>query len=395
MKDKLLVIFVLAVCSAVLLGFSPAERLKIEEMVGREDYRKAEAYLENYLRENPENNEARFWLGRVYGWQGKFEQAQEEYEKLLDAEPENYDYLLGKASLYYWRGEFERALELTEEVVDNAPGYRDAYELKLRLLAGLKRSEEFQTVLQEARGRFENFIPPTGPELPASPWDLQLSGQYSALDSGYSDWQEQRLDIFYRQSGRIFRGGIRETDRFDRSDYEIGAEAGFIIAKNWRGRIGSEISTTGRILPDWQIEAGGSYSGYENLVLNLNLRRADYNGEKVDFITVSPALYRGDYRFFYALNRADNKEGGINFSHRVGVDYYYGPGSSTGVAAYSGDEVENLAGGELLEMEVEGFYIRGSHLFDKNWGINYRAGYHEQGEQYNRRDYSIGVIYNF
>ncbi len=376
-------------------GFASSFHEEIENLAAEEEYSRAIDRLQEHLEGKPDDNQARFWLARIYGWNGEYERGIEQYELLLEEEPRNYDYLLGKANIYYWKGQPEEALKLAAEVRQKVPEYRDAYELELRLLAALGKENEFEELLHKAQLKFEDFIVPPGPSQPSVPWNIKFNHRYTRLDSDFSDWSAQRLEISRHSEGLFLQLRGRLTERFDQTDRELGGEFGFLVADNWRGQIVGTVNPTGRILPDWSFATGGSYIGEAGRIFHFNFRRANYDGKEVDFINLTPELYLGNWRFFYSLTRADNEEGDLNFSHTAGFDFYYGERSYSGLGFYTGDEVESRPGGELLEMDVEGFYWRGEQKAGENWGVNYHFGYHSQGDQYNRGDYEIGVNYYF
>ena len=80
-------------------------------------------------------------------------------------------------------------------------------------------------------------------------------------------------------------------------------------------------------------------------------------------------------------------------SHALTVDWYFSDRSSIGVGLNTGEEVEAIGAGRVLETDVRGISLRGRRQLNRRIGLQWWFGWHEQGEVYERTYLGLALSY--
>ncbi|MBZ5654902.1 MAG: tetratricopeptide repeat protein [Acidobacteriia bacterium] len=109
------------------------------------------AVVDHRLADAPDDMEARAWRGRLFGWTGRWHEAETEYYLVLDKFPNDEDVLVGLADVLLWQQKYSEALVVLETARNAAPQNSEILVRRARVLSLLQRTAEaraqFQTVL--------------------------------------------------------------------------------------------------------------------------------------------------------------------------------------------------------------------------------------------------------
>jgi tetratricopeptide (TPR) repeat protein len=161
---------------ACLLVAAPAaaqELPTLQELVAEGRYEEALSRLEPFIRENPEDAEARFLRGVILAQMGEAERAIGVFQALTEQFPELSEPYNNLAVLYASQGDYERARGALLRAIELQPEYPTAHEnlgdvyAKLSALA-YQRAYELQEGNQRARAKHEAVS-----RLLAGIWDEQ------------------------------------------------------------------------------------------------------------------------------------------------------------------------------------------------------------------------------
>ncbi len=95
-------------------------------LAASEDYESAAALLRQGIAEYPESARLQLELARVYGWQGKYAEAENIIAELERQTPGNPDVSLVAGYLAYYQGYYAQAQQRFASILENYPGYEDA-----------------------------------------------------------------------------------------------------------------------------------------------------------------------------------------------------------------------------------------------------------------------------
>src|SRR5205823_2691954 len=106
--------------------------------------------LEDLLRLDPANTDARLSLAQAHAVLGQYPEAAARYDEVLAASPENYDALQGKAFVLYWTKQFAPARKIFQDLNAKRPD-------------DVQNSEALNRIARAEEGaRWEAHRPPPG-----------------------------------------------------------------------------------------------------------------------------------------------------------------------------------------------------------------------------------------
>lgn len=410
-------IFFLAAAVFILTAKpSPAETLYEQSIkaADRKDYAASEILINKWLEDNPGDQDAIFLLARVLSWSGKTGEALEKYTLLLAKLPENTDYLMGKASVLFWGGRGVEALPLADAAIAGSPSYEEPWRLKIAIL--LEMGADFRdkaiATQEEARRRFPqsgwDMVPEPSRRQQAAPLaqggalqappgrsvEMEMGYSHERLTNGLADWKSAYIGgagYFSQQSAVYFNA--QSAERFSLSDGEI--MAGFYYPAFRSITLNAEAthSPTYNFLPRWSALLKAQLELTEGTLLHLGGRRTEYAQSAVDLYFLSAEAYSGNYRVAYTLYQSRPEGAGIEYSHVLQLNLFYGSAAenSFGVYVSGGREAESVGGGRILVSDVQSFTIIGRHWLGESFGLTYELIHRKQGELYTNDGIHLGI----
>jgi YaiO family outer membrane protein len=246
----------------------------------------------------PGNADAHLQLGLALMAEGRLDEAESALQRTLQIAPGYEDARIGLARLAQRRGDSRRALaELGPVAASNS----EAAELR-RSLAGTGTAE------------------PVGGAGTDYAWQLNLEGNYSALDRGRKDWREGAIELRHQgRGGTAVAGRVEHSRRFGLKDTygEVRVEQRFAGGHSAYALAGATPEADFR--PRWHIGAGGAVKvadGPQATVLTVDARQARYRSGDIQTVTPGIEQYLADGRLWLTarlINLFDE-----NGSHRLG-----------------------------------------------------------------------------
>lgn len=225
---------------------------------------------------------------------------------------------------------------------------------------------------------------------------LSLGLSYEDLSDGRSSWQaatlgyERPLD-----ERRRLLAGLHVEERFGTQDEQFSLGIVDRIGNNWSWGLYADAAANAEILPDWSMvaEVGRKLPGDRSI--GLRMRHAEYETVTVDSPAVTVEQYAGWFRVAYTLTATKSTDIDWKYGHalRLAHDYEYGSQVTLGVAF--GKEAETVAPGVVQVTDVKGVWLNGVHWRSAAWGIAWEAGWHEQGDLYDRIRIRVGLEHRF
>jgi YaiO family outer membrane protein len=216
---------------------------------------------------------------------------------------------------------------------------------------------------------------------------LQVDAAYEHLSGGLSPWRTAGVSVqTERDSGGVFRAGVRESVRFSRLDHEVSAGVQRSLTSRLTASLEAELSPSHHVLPQWaalgrmQVRVGGGW------VVQEAFQHRSYEAAAVQISSTTVERYLGPYRAAYTLYVAALDGLDTAFSHRADGTVYYGARtSSIGVSISAGEELENVQPIGILRTPVRSLALTGKHWLTPEWFVAYDTLVHEQGALYQRR----------
>ncbi|WP_266364065.1 YaiO family outer membrane beta-barrel protein [Tellurirhabdus rosea] len=206
-----------------------------EAAFDRKDYEKAKALCQQALTQSPNYADIRNFLGRLYTWEKKVAEANEQFTTVLKGQPQNREALVGLIDLNYWNDRPVQALThantalqfYTDDVeirlkkvrvLDELRQYSEAYALALAVLKAAPANADARSLVERIKAN-------------ASQNSVALSYDYLYFDKNYNDalhkapWQVASLTY-----GRTTRLGslaarVNYANRFSGTGFQAELDA--------------------------------------------------------------------------------------------------------------------------------------------------------------------------
>lgn len=340
----------------------------------------------------------RFRCARALAREGRFDAAADVYGALSAQFPDNVDYVFGEAQTRFWSGDAGAALELVSRARQLAPDYEDVWALEFRILASApernqRRLSEFR---RAASSRFPGAEWLKAGEAPAqAAWYWESGINRETLDNGAEDWQSLYAHVDRRTpEDGVLSLTFTEHRRFSLSDFEVSAGGGLKLADTWLIDGTLRFASGADFLPETVVAASIGRILGQGWIVGGGVGRRWYVDSSVDTIGVRVERYFG--RFRAALNVDNTRlDEASSFTYRGVLDFYAASGSRYGLTVAGGDEVEVVAPGQLLDMDIGAVALRGRHPVGKGLSIAWRVGTHRQGSLYRRNNIGLSIAGEF
>jgi YaiO family outer membrane protein len=232
---KRLVLLVLLLNAVTLLwaqappaGESPLAKARRLAFSGREHRAEALAVLEDYLKQDPTDSDARTFYGIVLSWEGRYDEARQQLQEVLALHPNHGDAAPALVRVELWSDHPARAEEL-------AAAYLEQKKKDTDMLLLLARAQRNENHYKEALATLDELllIDPSNQDarhmrrtLTIDSWHWEASATHSTdfLGKGRDPqnedaWQARGPTRFGSLIGRLSR-----SDRFSEVSYQIEAD---------------------------------------------------------------------------------------------------------------------------------------------------------------------------
>jgi YaiO family outer membrane protein len=234
-------------------------------------------------------------------------------------------------------------------------------------------------------------------EEPPPRTEVEVGGTVDRLDEGYDDWSSGYLQASHRfKPHQTVYGTVRETERFERDDFEIQAGGVQPVDSVLSLTAEGSLSPTNRILPEWSAQGGVQFGFKPAWIATGALRHMEYESSGATLALAGVEHYFGPFRAAYTIYQSHIPEkGGWTDSHRAELAWYYAEPSRIGWGGSMGEEIEALKSGRVLVTEVRSVSLFGRHWLDAQWGLSWELTAHRQGDRYHREGALVGLRYAF
>ena len=246
-----------------------------------------------------------------------------------------------------------------------------------------------------ASAQAEDKAPADGLRLKMS--EIELGASRETLSGGRPDWTGLSVEGAHRFAPRqALYGGWRETKRFDLRDTELWAGYSHPLGRDWTVLVEASASDEHNVLPKSSVFGQLSRALPAGWGINLGWRHSEYTRVGVDILVAGAERYWGNWRGAYTLYAGRPEGATTGVAHRFALNYYYGEGSTLGVSATAGREVDNVGPPTgILTTEVRNLTFTGRHWMSRDWAFSWDLVAHEQGTLYRRQGFRLGLRYRF
>jgi YaiO family outer membrane protein len=341
-----------------------------------------------------------FQRARSLARDGNYDAAILEYRRLSARHPDDVDYLLGEAQVRFWTGDNECALNLTSRARRLAPDYEDVWRLEYRVLQAINapggESREGATRLESFKGEANARFPgatwlrtTTASDGAGLRWETGINRE--SLDNGARDWQDVYAYVDRRSANdNLMSLTLTEHRRFSLVDNEIVFGGAFRFGRSWLFDGALRLSPDADFLAEVVIDAGAGKQLGNGWLAGVDVRHRQYPNDTVNTWGIEVERYFGSFRAAYHIGNT-RLSTSSSFVHRAVLNYYAESGSRYGLTVAAGDEVEIIAPGQLLEMDISAVALSGRHPLGERLSVLWRVGTHRQGSIYRRNSVGLSI----
>jgi YaiO family outer membrane protein len=142
------------------------------------------------------------------------------------------------------------------------------------------------------------------------------------------------------------------------------------------------------------IDAGAGKQLGNGWLVGVDVRYRRYPNDTVNTWGIDVERYFGSFRAAYHIGNT-RLSTSSSFVHSGVLNYYAESGSRYGLTVAAGDEVEIVAPGQLLEMDISAVGLSGRHPLGERLSILWRVGTHRQGSIYRRNSVGLSIAGDF
>jgi YaiO family outer membrane protein len=345
-----------------------------------------------------------FQRARAFARNGEYDAAIREYRRLAVQHPDDVDYMFGEAQVRFWSGDNECALQLVSRARQLAPDYEDVWKLEYRVLQAMRRPGG---EAQVDAARLESFTSIADASFPGAAWLRETPAGEAAvlrwetginresLDNGAADWQNIYAYLDRRsEAGNLLSLTLTEYRRFSLVDNEVAVGAAFRFAQSWLVEGALRSSPNADFLAEVVVDAGAKRQLGNGWLAGVDLRYRKYPDDTVNTWGLNVERYFGSFRAAYHVGNT-RLSTSSSFTHSGVLNYYAESGSRYGLTVAAGDEVEIIAPGQLLEMDISAVALSGRHPVSERLSVLWRVGTHRQGSIYRRNSVGLSIAGEF
>jgi len=359
--------------------------------------------LQAVIAEHPERSDDRDALARSCARAGRFDEALAHYDVLLAVDANNVDWLLGKSQALIALQRPREALPLLERGRGIAPTYEDVWRANVTALESLDEFELADALLAEAARAFPQSDWPASRRRALEERRLMERGTRLSADLSYEDlsggrdpWKGATLAVDKRlDANRRVLAGVHFEERFDTQDGQLALGYAQRVDDDWSFSVAGDVSPDAEVLAEWSLVAEVAHALPGGRSLGLRVRHAQYEAVDVDSIAGTFEQYLERFRIAYTLNAAKPTDISTSFGHSLRIAHDYGRDSHATLGLGYGEEAETIAPGVVQVTDVKSISLYGVHWTSAAWGFAWEAGWHEQGDLYDRMRIRLGLERRF
>lgn len=244
------------------------------------------------------------------------------------------------------------------------------------------------------------FMPLAGPTPAAAqqslPIDVEVGASREVLSGDRDAWEDYWIRATYRPGpGTHLYGGVRWTSRFGEDDQQLEAGGGLPLAPRWNLAVGTTLSPTGRVLPDWGASATVAHRLSPEWSVFAGGGRQEWESTGVNSQHAGVQRHFERFLLGYQAGFHQLDAGGSGVRHSVHGSFFYGRGSAVTLGLGAGRGAAVVAPQDIRSVSERSARLSGIHWLDEHTGVSYSFGVLRHQGFFSRSTSSIGIRRRF
>lgn len=209
---RIYIVLISLVFSITAVGQTKRSIIDAVEKLNSQEFEAAEMILEEIIAENPENDAARYYLGTLYAYEKKYDDAEDQLVMAAQLDTANFWYKSTLADLYRVRKEPDMTIEIYEHLLKSFPDKHEIYYELIDLYLSQKEDKKALEILDEIDAVF-------GTSEPTVITRFQLLGRmgeeekaYQVLEDFNKEYSSERVSLIlgdYRMNSYEFDKALK------------------------------------------------------------------------------------------------------------------------------------------------------------------------------------------
>ncbi|MGY5354119.1 YaiO family outer membrane beta-barrel protein [Wenyingzhuangia sp. IMCC45467] len=407
---KVTLFFILTFCAQFVIAqdlssdelFTQARKAAFDE----DDYPKAILLSKQALEKSPNYADIRIFLGRIYTWSDKKNEARQAFKMVLENTPENEEATIAYTNLEFWNNNSRGALKIINAGLTHHPNSIDLLVYKARLLNDIKKWEEAEGVVEQILKKEPKNEKARALLIKIKDNSFKnqigVSYEYVYFDEGFNGrdpWQLASLDYSTQTPIGSVIARVNYANRFlsNGLQYEIDAYPSF--TENFRAYMSVGYSDSS-IFPDYRAGLSLYYDLPKSFEAEAGFRYLNF-GSDTWIYTASIGKYYSSFWFnlrTYLTPSNNDLSRSFSFSTRYyysGTDDYFGIRIGTGLSPDDSANA-NLIGTSTYKLISHNINLNYRKTFNTFNVITFSFGFENQEYRVNTKGNQIdfGVTYS-
>ena len=368
---------------------------KAKEYAKANDYAKAEKICSDILAIG-EDGDVRFYLGLLYSWDGKYNDARRELSKVFESRPKSEEVIVALTNNELWSDNPQAALDIVNKALIDSPNNEEFLYLKAKALNNLKRYDEAIAVLNQLLK-----INPNNDKAKSLLASIKVANMKNALMIDYiNDFIDDgtQRHLAYLQYNRktdigTVIGRMNYANRFHTEDVQFELDAYPSTGKHNYLYLNAGVSGA-TLFPKYRFGAEFYQGLPKSFEVSLGFRYLRFDSSSVNIYTASVGKYWGNFWFsFREFVTPSGKK--ASFTEILQIRRYFSEAENYIGFQYSHgsspDDIRTyLADYGNLRLQSDKIKLTYNHRFALVWIGAISAAYEHQ-DVYPKKTYTIDI----
>ncbi|WP_430973643.1 YaiO family outer membrane beta-barrel protein [Sunxiuqinia rutila] len=267
-----------------------------------DDYPKAISLSKQALEMSPDYSDIRIFLGRIYTWTDRVEEAREAFQYVLERYPGHEDASMAITDLEYWNDNNQKALEYCNNGLAEHPESEELLLKKAKILNNMKRFDEAYQVAeglterhpdnQDARSLLRTIRYDSAVNKVSVSHDFSWFNQEYPNHLHESPWHIVGVDYSrYTKIGSVI-GRVNWGDRFGNSAFQYEMDAYPYLAKGVNAYMNVGFSDRSAVFPRFRAGLSLYFSLPKSFEAEAGARFLHFSGNTWIYVASASKYYK-------------------------------------------------------------------------------------------------------
>lgn len=335
-----------------------------------DNYPKAIQLSKQALEKSPDYADIRIFLGRIYTWSDKVEDARKEFKRVLAKSPDNEEASVAYANLEFWNNNSREALKVINSGLSHHPNSIDLLLYKARLLNDIKKWPEAEEVVESILEKDDKNEKARAMLIKIKDNSFKrqvgVSYEYVYFDDGFNGrdpWQLASVDFSTQTPIGSVIARVNYANRFLTNGFQYEIDAYPSFTENFRAYMNVGYSNAS-IFPNYRVGLSLYHDLPKSFEIEAGFRYLNFSSDTWIYTASVGKYYKSfwfNFRTYLTPSESDLSKS-ISFSTRY---YYSGTDDYIGIRVGTGLSPDDSSNANTIGNS-------GNNLSASNINLNYR-----------------------